>query len=185
MFQELMQHLSAVQMRTMDDLLEDTWHEDDRVWTRYNPVDTLSYSARNSENTGNWWQLLGAVSYFHYSPGPAITWAPKAQGRVSWVSLTPNMWCLSKQHSIHQTPTGCATTQFNSDRKLGELTYILHVDVSELSSVQMRAMCAHPSWFDKVSKTGKFRYPNSEFNNSVNLMTKLRKTTHIRITPYY
>ena len=175
MFQELMQHLSAVQMRTMDDLLEDTWHEDDRVWTRYNPVDTLSYSARNTENTGNWWQLLGAVSYFHYSPGPTITWAPKAQGRVSWGSLTPNMWCLSKQHSIHQTPTGCATTQFNSDRKLRELTYILHVDVSELSSVQMRAMCAHPSWFDKVSKTGKFRYPNSEFNNSVNLTTKPRK----------
>ena len=127
-FQELMQHLSAVQMRTMADLLEDTWHEGDRVWTRYNPTDTLSYSARNSENTGNRWQLLGAVSHFHYSPGPALTWAPKAQGRVSWVSLTPNMWCLSKQHPVIQTPTGCATRQFNSEKKSGELTYILHVE---------------------------------------------------------
>ena len=98
------------------------------------------------------------MSHFHYSPGSAITWAPKAQGRVSWVSLTPNMWCLSKQHPIPQTPTGCATTQFNSDRKSGKLTYILHVEVSELSSLQRPAMWAHPSWFDKVSKTGKFHY---------------------------
>ena len=94
----------------------------------HNPLDILSYSAWNSENTSNWWQLLGAVSHFHYSLGPALTWAPKAQGRVSWVSLTPNMWCLSKQYPVTQTPMGCATTQFNSERKLGEVTRILHVE---------------------------------------------------------
>ena len=134
------------------------WQGQDKILPCHNPFDVLSYSPRNSENADNWWQLLGTVSHFHYSPGPAIAWAPKAQGRVSWVSLTPNMWCLSKQHPIPQTPTGCATTQFNSDRKSGELTYILHVEVSELSSLQRPAMWAHPSWFDKVSKTGKFHY---------------------------
>ena len=35
MFKELMQHLSAVQMRTIDVLQENTWHEGDRVETRY------------------------------------------------------------------------------------------------------------------------------------------------------
>ena len=155
-FQELMQHLSAVQMRTMADLLEDTWHEGDRVWTRYNPTDTLSYSARNSENTGNRWQLLGAVSHFHYSPGPALTWAPKAQGRVSWVSLTPNMWCLSKHHPIPQTPVGYARMQFNLERKSGEVTYILHVESQNCPNFRSQPMCAHLSLFGKVSKTGKF-----------------------------
>ena len=95
---------------------------------RHNPLDTLSYSAWNSENTDNWWQLLGTVSHFHYSPGPALTWAPKAQGRASWVSLTPNMWCLSKQYPATQTPMGCATTQFNSERNSGEATCILQVE---------------------------------------------------------
>ena len=35
MFKELMQHLSAVQMRTIDDLPEDTWYEGEKVQTRY------------------------------------------------------------------------------------------------------------------------------------------------------
>ena len=94
----------------------------------HNQLDIFSYSAWNSENTDNWWQLLGAVSHIHYSPGPALTWAPKAQGRVSWVSLTPNMWCLSKQYPVTQTPMGCATMQFNLERKSGEVTCIQHVE---------------------------------------------------------
>ena len=166
----------------------DTWFEGDKARTRYTLSQPTWYTillCLELRNSDNWWQLLGAVSHFHYSPGPALTWAPKAQGRASWVSLTPNMWCPSKQHPILQTPTGCATAQFNAHRKSGELIYILHVEVSELSSVQMQSMWDHPSWFGKVSKIGKFHYPTSLFNNSVNLMTKVRKTTHTGITPCY
>ena len=38
------------------------------------------------------------------------------------------MWCLSKQYPATQTPMGCATTQFNSKRKSGEVTCIRHVE---------------------------------------------------------
>ena len=34
-FPELMQHLLAVQVRTIHDLPEDTWFEGDRIQTRY------------------------------------------------------------------------------------------------------------------------------------------------------
>ena len=188
MFQELMQHLYAVQMSTLDDLLGDTWHEGDRVRTRYTLSQPNLYTLLFWRELWKYRSLVtasGCSVPLSLLPGPALTRAPKAQGRVTWVSLTPNMWCLSKQHSIPQTPPGYATAQFNSDRKSGEWIYILHVEVSELSSLQMPAMWAHPSWFDKVSKTGKFHYPTSMFNYSVNLMTKLRKTTHIGIAPCY
>ena len=109
----------------------DTWFEGDKARTRYTLSQPTWYTillCLELRNSDNWWQLLGAVSHFHYSPGPALTWAPKAQGRASWVSLTPNMWCLSKQYPATQTPMGCATTQFNSKRKSGEVTCIRHVE---------------------------------------------------------
>ena len=120
----------------------------------HNQLDILSYSAWNSENTSNWWQLLGAVSHFHYSPGPALTWAPKAQGRVSWVSLTPNMWCLSKHHPIPQTPMGCARTQFNLERKSGEVTCILHVESQNCPEFRSQPCAPICQYLSKCLKLG-------------------------------
>ena len=40
----------------------------DKTLSHYNPFDTLPHSARNSENTDNWEQFLGARSYFHEPP---------------------------------------------------------------------------------------------------------------------
>ena len=59
----------------------------DRTLSHYNPFDTLPDSARNSENTDNWEQFLGAGSYFHESPLWSITWAPNHRGEWVWVSL--------------------------------------------------------------------------------------------------
>ena len=64
----------------------------------HNPLDTLSYSAWNSENTDNWWQLLGAVSHFHYSPGPALTWLTKHKGE--WVGFPWHQICGVSRNNI-------------------------------------------------------------------------------------
>ena len=80
------------------------WQGEDKILSScHNPFDILSYSARNSENTDNWHEFLGSVSYFHYSPVPGLTWAPKHRGEWIGIPLAPNMWCSSNniQFSKH------------------------------------------------------------------------------------
>ena len=87
---------STVQMRTIDDLTEDTCHEGDRVQTRYFPAKTqliyyprLSGTLNISINAESFWVQCptfitppGLMSNFHYSPG--FTWASlRLTGRVS------------------------------------------------------------------------------------------------------
>ena len=89
---------STVQMRTIDDLTEDTCHEGDRVQTRYFPLKThlICYSIKPA--TLNIW--INAESFWVQCPtfitplSPGLTRAPKAQGDWVWVSLTPHLWCL-------------------------------------------------------------------------------------------
>ena len=58
------------------------WQGQDKILPCHNPFDVLSYSPRNSENTDNWWQLLGAVLYFHYSPVPRTHLSSQNTGRL-------------------------------------------------------------------------------------------------------
>ena len=87
-------------------------------------------------------------------PWPSTHLSCKTQGRVSWVSLTPNMWCLSKQHPVIQTPMGCVTTQFNSERKLGEVTCILHVESQNCPKFRNQPCVPIRHYFAKCLKLG-------------------------------
>lgn len=131
MFQELMQHLFAVQMRTIHECcgthgLRVTRSEQDT--TCHNPLDILSYSAWNSEIPITGDSFRGAVCptfitlLAQHSPE-----LPKHKGRASWVSFDTNMWCLETISSYPNT-YGVCTTQFNSKRKSGEVTCIRHVE---------------------------------------------------------
>ena len=61
------------------------WKGQNKILSCCNPFDTLPDSTKNFENTDNWEQFLGAMSYFHYSCFRNITWIPKSQW--IWVFL--------------------------------------------------------------------------------------------------
>ena len=88
----------TVQMRTIDDLPEDSWHEGDTVQTRHFFLKTHLIHYPIQAGTLNIW--INAESLWVQCPtfitplSPGLTWAPKAQGDWVWFSLTPNLWSL-------------------------------------------------------------------------------------------
>ena len=84
--------------------------------------------------------VSGCNVNIHYSPFLEHHLSPKWQGTVIlYFSPTPNMWCLYQQHSIPQTPTGCVTSPFTSDRNQWSYCRFCRLR-AENSSVQMAAM---------------------------------------------
>ena len=61
------------------------WYGPNKTLLSQNPLDTLSYSGRNSEHMDKCWEPLGAVSYFHYSPVPRTHLSSQSTGRLSLV----------------------------------------------------------------------------------------------------
>ena len=100
----------TVQMRTIDDLPEDSWHEGDTVQTRYFPLKThlICYSIK--PGTLNIW--INAESFWVQCPtfitplSPGLTWAPKAQGEWVWVSDTKSVVSLETTCSSSNHPLG-------------------------------------------------------------------------------
>ena len=79
----------------------DTWFEGDKAWTRYTLSQPTWYTillCLELRNSDNWWQLLGAVSHFHYSPGPALTWLTKHKGE--WVGFPWHQICGVSRNNI-------------------------------------------------------------------------------------
>ena len=78
-----------------DDLPQDmacVFQGQDKILACYNLFDTVLDYPRNSENTDNWEQILGAVSYFHESPLLEHHLSPRITGQSEFGFYSDNKY---------------------------------------------------------------------------------------------
>ena len=112
----------------------------DKILACYNLFDTVLDYPRNSENTDNWKQFMGAICTSIAPPLWSITWTASHRGEWFWVFPSHQICGVSTNSSQFTTTHWVFNKTIYFWWESMELLQILKAGGSRLSSVQMPAM---------------------------------------------